>query len=82
MNHFGNNGREYLRRLKQVQKKKGDEPLTQEEIDTLLSSVTDESIDKKFGIKRDRRLGCLITLAGTIIFWGIIIHFIAMTYQP
>ena len=74
MNHFANNGKEYLRKLKQVKQKKGDEQLTQEEIDILWSSMSDEEIDKKFGITRDRRLGCLITLAGTIIFWGILIR--------
>jgi hypothetical protein len=74
MNHFANNGREYLRRVKQVQKKNGGEPLTQKEVDVLWSSLSDEEIDKKFGIKRDRRLGCLIAIAGTILFWGIIIH--------
>ncbi len=78
MNHFANNGKEYLRKLKQVKQKKGDEQLTQEEIDILWSSMSDEEIDKKFGITRDRRLGCLIALAGTIIFWGILIHLMSI----
>ena len=32
---MSNSGREYMKLLKQVKKKKGDEPLTQQEIDAL-----------------------------------------------
>ena len=41
-----NRGKEYLRILKQIKKKKEDEPLTQEEIDILWISMSDEEIDK------------------------------------
>jgi len=77
----GTNRREnYFRRLKQVQKKKGNEPLTQKEVDVLWSSLSDEEIDKKFGIKRDRRLGCIIVIIGTIIVWSCIFYLIS-TYR-
>ena len=77
----GTNRREnYFRRLKQVQKKKGNEPLTQKEVDVLWSSLSDEKIDKKFGIKRDRRLGCIIVIIGTIIVWSCIFYLIS-TYR-
>jgi len=77
----GTNRREnYFRRLKQVQKKKGNEPLTQKEVDVLWSGLSDEEIDKKFGIKRDRRLGCIIVIIGTIIVWSCIFYLIS-TYR-
>ena len=63
-----NKGREYLRILKQVKKKKGDEPLTQEEIDILLNHHREED-----GIKRKPLWGCLFTLIGSTIIWGTIL---------
>ncbi len=74
----GTHRREYLRRLKQVQKKKGDEPLTQKEVDILWSSLSDEEIDKKFGIKRDRRLGCIIVIVGTVLAWSCLFYLISI----
>ena len=76
MNHFANNGKEYLRKLKQVKQKKGDEQLTQEEIDILWSSMSDDEIDRKHGIKRNPALGCLVLTIGSVILWGIIISLI------
>ncbi len=68
-----NKGREYLRRLKQVQKYKGDEPLNQEEIDMLF-----ESLKRKDELREQRKpwIGCLISIVGTIIFWSCIVWFV------
>ena len=65
-----NKGREYLRILKQVKKKKGDEPLTQEEIDILLNHAREG--DKKNGIERKPQLGCIVSLLGSILVWSLI----------
>lgn len=64
---MGNPGREYLRRLKEVQRKKGGEKLTQEEIDMLF-----KSLKEKDSIKRNPRLGCLIATLVTLLFWATI----------
>jgi len=82
---MGNPGREYLRKLKEVQRKNGGEKLTQEEIDMLFKSLKEKDskslfplsnrerdIDKKYGIKRNPRLGCLIATLGTLLFWATI----------
>ena len=82
---MGNPGREYLRKLKEVQRKNGGEKLTQEEIDMLFKSLKEKDskslfplsnrerdIDKKYGIKRNPRLGCLIAILGTLLFWATI----------
>ena len=82
---MGNPGREYLRRLKEVQRKNGGEKLTQEEIDMLFKSLKEKDskslfplsnrerdIDKKYGIKRNPRLGCLIATLVTLLFWATI----------
>ena len=68
-----NKGREYLRKLKQVQKYKGDEPLNQEEIDILY-----ESLKRKDELNQQRKpwIGCLISIIGTLIFWGSIWWFV------
>jgi thymidine phosphorylase len=60
-----NSGREYLRKLKVIKKKKGDEPLTQEEIDILWSSMKDKEIERR------PEIGCLIMFIGTIVFWSL-----------
>lgn len=76
MQHFTNNGKEYLKKLKEIKKKKKDEPLTQEEIDILWSNMKDSEIDKKFGIVRKPLLGCLIVGVGSCLFWGFILYLI------
>jgi hypothetical protein len=72
MNHFANNSKEYFRKVKDIKKKKGDEPLTQEEIDILFNHMSDDDIDRLYGIKRKPGLGCLILVIGSILFWGFI----------
>ena len=68
-----NKGREYLRRLKQVQKYKGDEPLNQKEIDMLF-----ESLKRKDELREQRKpwIGCLISIVGNSIFWYCIVWFV------
>ena len=43
-----NPGREYLRKLKEVQRKKGGEKLTQEEIDMLFKSLKEKDSKSLF----------------------------------
>tara|TARA_B100000902_G_C27162402_1_gene839429 strand:+ start:708 stop:920 length:213 start_codon:yes stop_codon:yes gene_type:complete len=57
--------KEYFKKLKVIKKKKGDEPLTQDEIDILWSSMKDEEIERRPDI------GCLIVFIGTIVFWSL-----------
>ena len=67
-----NSGREYLRKLKVIKKKKGDEPLTQEEIDILWSSMKDKKIERRPDI------GCLIVVIGTLVFWSLISYLVSL----
>jgi len=82
---MGNPAREYLRKLKEIQRKNGDEKLTQEEIDMLFKSLKDKEgkslfplsdkdkeRDEKLGIKRKPWIGCLISSVGTLIVWSLI----------
>ena len=72
---MGNPGREYLRRLKEVQRKKGGEKLTQEEIDMLFKSLKEKDSKSLFPLsnrERNPRLGCLIAILGTLLFWATI----------
>ena len=64
-----NTGREYLKRLKQVQKANGDRKLTQEEIDLLFESLKRKD---ELKIKRKPWIGCLISVGGTFLFWSLI----------
>ena len=64
-----NTGREYLRRLKQIQKSNGDVKLTQEEIDILFESLKRKD---ELKIKRKPWIGCFISVVGTILFWSLI----------
>lgn len=67
---MSNSGREYMKLLKQVKKKKGNEPLTQQEIDALGVLCRKQGSEDK--IKRNPRLGCLVIILGTTIFWSLI----------
>jgi len=82
---MGNPAREYLRKMKEIQRKNGDEKLTQEEIDMLFKSLKDKEgkslfplsdkdkeRDEKLGIKRKPWIGCLISSVGTLIVWSLI----------
>ncbi len=49
------------------------QPVSQEDIDKLFSGeLTEKQIDRKYGIKRNPKLGCLIVVVGTMIVWSII----------
>ena len=82
---MGNPAREYLRKMKEIQRKNGDEKLTQEEIDMLFKSLKDKEgkslfplsdkdkeRDEKLGIKRKPWIGCLISSVGSIVVWSLI----------
>ena len=56
--------KEYLKKLKEIQRKSGDQPLTQEEADMLR-----DWIDEIHGIERQPSLGCFIVILGSILFW-------------
>jgi hypothetical protein len=84
---MGNPAREYLRKLKEIQRKNGDEKLTQEEIDMLFKSLKDKEgkslfplsdkdkeRDEKLGIKRKPWIGCLISSVGSIVVWSLIYY--------
>jgi len=89
---MGSPAREYLRKLKEIQRKNGDEKLTQEEIDMLFKSLKDKEgkslfplskrerdIDRKNGIKRNPKLGCLVATLGTLLVWATLYKIIINT---
>ncbi len=60
--------KEWKRKLSSVNKKKWDEPLTQEEIDILWSSMKEQD---DIGERRPD-IGCLIVVIGTLVFWSLV----------
>ena len=63
--------KEYFKKLKVIKKKKGDEPLTQDEIDILWSSMKDEKIERR------PEIGCLVMFIGTIVFWSLVSYILS-----
>ena len=60
------NKKEYLNKLKEIQRKSGDQPLTGEEADMLR-----DWIDEIHGIERKPYLGCMISVGASILFWSL-----------